>query len=130
MAEFGLTDAREKLDTLLKIWAKQIRTTIVKNRMTVEIIKTDLDEVLQTGAATQLTDKNEHLPWLNWLLVQGDKTIIRDFQLRFTRNAQSRTGLALMIKVKRGKWGVPSQFAGTPTSQKGLGMRNRSKLYW
>ena len=57
--------------------------------------------------------KGTDLNWLEWLLLFGNKTIIRDYVVEFGDNPRSRTGRAVMKGVKSGKWGVPPEFAGT-----------------
>ena len=50
------------------------------------------------------------LPWLNWLLLQGNKSLIPDFEIELGA-ASSRSGKAIM--VTGGGWSVPDAFSGT-----------------
>lgn len=114
LGEFGLTDVTAKVGKILDAWGADIDTTITPLGIRIEMIRSDFSNVLQLEEAKQLTNKGESLEWLDWLLVQGDKTIIKEYEISIDRgNKRSRTGLAVMIKKKRGKWHVPSQYAGT-----------------
>ena len=111
--EFGLTDPVGKLNTIIDIWAKSIQTRRTKRNFYIEAINKDFQDVLSTPEAKQYTNKGQALDWLDWLLLQGDKTIIRDYQVEFNVGGRSRTGLAVMTMKPKSKWGVPSQYAGT-----------------
>ncbi len=62
-------------------------------------------------------ERNYSLPWLNWLLLQGGKILVRDYQVTFSFSNQqlyaSRSRLGLMKKTPGKNWRVPSQFQGT-----------------
>ncbi len=114
-AEFGLTDAPAKLAAILKEWSKNIESRYFKKTFKIQAITADFSNVLQLPEAQQITKKGTQLDWLNWLLIQGDTTIIREYEvvLGTTKFSNSRTGLAVMKRTKTGKWNVPSQYAGT-----------------
>jgi hypothetical protein len=61
------------------------------------------------------TEKGYSLPWLDWLLLQGNKTIITDYTMKVGPNPNSRTGMAIMVESDR-NWRVPPSFAGTKTN--------------
>ena len=46
------------------------------------------------------------------MLVEGDRTIIRDYHIQYGQ--KGRAGPAIMIK--KGRWKVPSEFAGNPNN--------------
>jgi len=79
-------------------------------------IHSDYSDVLSLSEAKiQGKNKDEFsvnypLPWLNWLLLQGDDIIIKDYKIELGVLA-SRSGKAIM--VKGGTWAVPSEFRGT-----------------
>lgn len=50
------------------------------------------------------------LPWLNWLLLQGDTILVPDHKIKLGV-ISSRSGQAIM--VEGGSWAVPREFAGT-----------------
>lgn len=73
-------------------------------------------EMFTLPGASQVTEKGRTLPWLRWLLEEGDRAVIFGWNISFTSPKiaeRSRTGLAVMIRRERGTWNVPSKFAGT-----------------
>ncbi len=114
--EFGLTDAASKLSAILNTWAKSIRSSNTGKKFTIEAINYKFSDVLGLPDAEQLTNKGQSLAWLDWLLTQGDRTIIREYEVSFNPSARSRSGQAVMVERKRAKWGVPGQYAGTITN--------------
>lgn len=119
LGEFGLLEPEAKLDKILATWAKDISAVISgsKNKVaiTISMIQADFRNVLDLPATyvKQLTEKNQLLSWLDWLLIKGDTTIIRNYEVKAHSGPPSRTGLAIMVEKKTGKWSVPSQYAGT-----------------
>lgn len=120
--EFGLVDSDAKLAGLLDIWSTnivvnyqpaRISNTKIISSFSVSAIKIDFSDVLYTDYAL-MTDnlRGYSLPWLEWLLLEGNKTIIKNQQVVFGPNRYSRTGQAIM-KASTESWSVPSEFAGT-----------------
>lgn len=118
--EFGLTDYVTKLNAILRIWVNSIVVTFdkfrpvgnnLRGRWEISMIKGDWNDVLSAAEATQLTSKSQQLPWLQWLLIEGDKVIIREYDVGYG-NKPGRAGGKIMIKT-RGRWRVPPQYAGT-----------------
>lgn len=119
--EFGLPDSDSRLNTILEI-ISQITTKynapkIVKNHIeasfTLSMIQSDYKKLLESSAAILNTEKGSQLEWLKWLLLFGDKTIIKDYFVQIGSNNRSRTGNAVMRSSTRSRWGVPPEFAGT-----------------
>lgn len=119
--DFGIPDPVPRLQNLLNIWEniqlESSRITISRARLnggfTLYMVKSDFSDVLSADAAKVITEKNQTLNWLEWLLLMGDKTIIRDYHVVYGPNPASRTGGAIMVKKQR--WKVPSEFSGTIT---------------
>jgi len=57
-------------------------------------------------------DRGYRLPWLEWLLLKGTDIIIRNYQVKFGPNPNSRSGDAIMISSSK-NWRVPPEFIGT-----------------
>lgn len=119
--EFGLPDSDSRVNSLLNFW-KKINTdyknvSISNNKLsggfTISMIQSDFSDVINLSAAVFTTEKGTDLNWLEWLLLFGNKTIIKDYVVEFGANPRSRTGRAVMRGVQKGKWSVPSEFAGT-----------------
>lgn len=120
-AEFGLRDSDERLDQILDFWSK-IHAKFEKPRVSngkivggfkIQMIQTDFRDVISTSAATYTTNKGDIINWLEWLLLFGNKTIIKDYNVVFGNFKTSRTGMAIMRNSIQGKWSVPTQYAGT-----------------
>jgi hypothetical protein len=120
--EFGIDSVDSKLASLISVWSTNIQynyqaPTIVSNRIkssfSANMIRADFSDVLYTDfAAVVDTVRGYTLPWLEWLLLEGNKTIVRNYEVIMGPNRASRTGLALMKPSKK-SWKVPSEFAGT-----------------
>jgi hypothetical protein len=78
--------------------------------ITIEAIRADYADVLALPDSTLITPEHGYvLPWLQWLLLEGNKTIIEHFKVQF--GSWGRTGGAIMRKG--GSWHVPPEHAGT-----------------
>ena len=119
--ECGLPDSSSRLSSILEFWKKinieykkiSISGNKITGSFTLNMIDSSYSDVIATSAAVFTTEKGTDLNWLEWLLLFGNKTIIKDYEVEFGPNPRSRTGRAVMKGVKRGKWSVPSEFAGT-----------------
>ncbi len=122
LTEFGLTDAQGKMASILNIWLNSFYIDIksaykygnqVKAIMEIGAVPADYVDVLTVPEAQQITAKGQSLPWLDWILIQGDKTIINEYEVVAKASTNSRTGNSIMVKTG-GRWRVPPEFAGTP----------------
>lgn len=120
--EFGIPNSSSKLAGLLNIWSSNIlytynKPSITGNKITAsfsaQTIKADFSDVLYTDYAS-MTDslRGYSLPWLEWLLLEGNKIIISKYNVVMGPNKFSRTGEAVMAPSNK-SWKVPSQFSGT-----------------
>lgn len=120
--EFGIPDSSSKLAGLLDIWSNNLNETYnspsiqnnqIKASFSVSMIRIDFADVLYTDYAyMQDSIRGYNLPWLEWLLLEGNRTIISDYQVLVGPNKASRTGMAIMSPSKK-SWRVPSSYAGT-----------------
>lgn len=119
--EFGLPDSAARLQQIMQFWTKLDATynpvTVNGQKLTggftLNMVDAGYVEVLQSSASKLVTEKKETLNWLEWLLLFGNRIIIRDYQIEIGPSKASRTGKAIMKGVQRGKWSVPNQYAGT-----------------
>jgi hypothetical protein len=119
--EFGLPDSDSRLASLLSFWQKinteykdiNINNNKLSGGFTISMINSDYSDAISLPAAVLTTEKGTDLNWLEWLLLFGNKTIIKDYVVEFGPNPRSRTGRAVMKGVQKGKWSVPSEFSGT-----------------
>jgi hypothetical protein len=92
--------------------------TVVGNKIIGDIIITaipaDYSDVLGSSAATYKTEKGDTIPWLQWLLLQGDSIVIATHKAVFDPDKAkfSRTGEDIMLPDSVG-WRVPPEFSGT-----------------
>lgn len=52
------------------------------------------------------------LPWLRWLLLEGNKPIVKSYEVKLTPSKSSRTGMAIMVESNK-NWRVPAEFSGS-----------------
>jgi hypothetical protein len=135
--EFGIPEASQKVHSLILHWMNEFTVQVYSWRaigprivggFTVNAVRADFSKVLGMPEAQQMTEKGQVLPWLDWLLTEGDKIIIKDHY--YARNAlfepYSRTGRGIMISedsgfqhsgwkkgLVSGGWRVPPEFSGT-----------------
>ena len=133
---FGFDDGGNKVDIIVNQWIEDIHIDIYMRR-TIEklsfgyklyLVNRTFADVLALEAAYQDTGKSgtagllrapsaytQKLPWLRWLLLEGDKTIISngEYAIHF-EPGKGRSGLALMVKRKNAsRWRIPPEHAGT-----------------
>lgn len=120
--EFGIP-VQQKVNNIIDLWVSNISTTYKGVRagtrglvggLSLDMIKSSYDDVLGSDSAIVVDSlSGVVLPWLEWLLLYGNKIVIRDYRVQFGSNSRSRTGMAIMIESKGSNWRVPTQFAGT-----------------
>ena len=120
-AEFGIPDP-SVVDSVIDLMVDtlEIKNDPVKisgNRLsggfTLTMIKSnDINGVIYSAEAN-VTDnqKGYSLPWLEWLLLKGNDTIIQNYSVKYTNSPFSRSGLALMVESNN-NWRVPPNFSG------------------
>jgi hypothetical protein len=73
----------------------------------------DMGGVVNNDAALVIDESRGHkLPWLSWLLYEGNTPIVRQYRVQIGPNRASRTGMAIM-KEANTNWRVPPEYAGT-----------------
>lgn len=122
-AELGVPDAASRIDRLIEIWSNSIDIQFIPPKLVgniiyasvvISAIKADFNDVLGAEEATYNTANNQVISWLEWLLLEGDKQIIKTYRIGGDAGRFSRTGLGkIMIHDQRRSWGVPPEFAGT-----------------
>lgn len=120
--EFGIPDPGPKLAGLIEIWSGNIQYSYIKpsisgsqikSLFSANTIRADYADVLYTDYALVIDSiRGYSLPWLEWLLLEGSKTIIDKYEVVLGSNKFSRTGNAIM-KPSGKSWKVPSVYSGT-----------------
>jgi hypothetical protein len=72
----------------------------------------DLNGLIYADFASVIDDDGYVLPWLQWLLLEGQSIIVKNYEVLYTKSASSRSGMALM-QPSKSSWKVPAQFSGT-----------------
>lgn len=120
--EFGIPDSSTKLVGLLDIWSNNINLNYkppkisnnqIKSSFSINMIRVDFSDVLYSDYAIVYDNlRGYSLPWLEWLLLEGNRTIIPKQEVVIGPNKFSRTGNAVMRQSSK-SWKVPSQYTGT-----------------
>ena len=120
-AEFGLSDTN-MVDNIIDKLVSTIevsRSTVSYNRIglvggfTITMMKSDdMNGVIFTDIASVISNNGQHLPWLQWLLLEGNNAIVKNFDVKMGSYSQSRSGMAIMVS-SRDNWRVPPEFVGT-----------------
>lgn len=123
-SELGVPNAENKIYRIVAQWVSGIRVVVKPVRMfnnklvgglAIDVLKSDYGDVLSLPEANYTTQNGVVIPWLEWLLYEGDKIIIRDYHVEYRPQNRSRTNLG-NVMVTGGKWRVPPQFSGTATN--------------
>jgi hypothetical protein len=120
-AEFGLPDSDTRLNSIMGFWQNinveyktiTVGRSVLKGGFVINMIKRDFSDIINSSVAILTTEKGTDLNWLEWLLLFGNQTIIKDYNVELGPNPRSRTGMAVMKGVISGKWSVPAEYSGT-----------------
>lgn len=124
-ANFGFRDGKARIDSIIQYWLNHIVISTSKTKMQNNLIvagiqirglQIDYEDILKLQEASVITKIGQSLPWLEWLLKFGDKSIVLDYDIMYGPIPRSRSGKAIMIHNKGDRWGVPPEFAGTPNN--------------
>jgi hypothetical protein len=124
-AEFGISDP-EAVDRVVDAMTNTLEVTQTPIKITgnglsggfiLTMIKSDdINGIIYTDiASVNDNEKGYSLPWLEWLLLKGNETIVQNYSVNYTNSPKSRSGLALMVK-SNSNWRVPSNFVGTESN--------------
>jgi hypothetical protein len=94
----------------------QLRGGLIGGYVRVFAIRADFSDVLSMEEASFISENEALVPWLNWILLQGDRILIATHRVSFNPKllGYSRTGQAVMIKTSRGPFfRIPPQYSGT-----------------
>jgi hypothetical protein len=122
-AELGISDPEsvdkviEAMVNTIEIKENPIKTTGngLSGGFIFTMIKSDdINGIIYTDIASVVDRKGDYsLPWLEWLLLKGNESLVQNYSVNYSSSSRSRSGLAIMIKSDS-SWRVPSNFSGTP----------------
>ena len=137
--------AQQRVDTILDIFGRSIsvipkinyrKRSATNNYVILDInifSKNIQESVFQMPESIVVTDKSagndysndfgafgaqeikKELPWLRWLLYEGNRYIIYGYEYQDIVSPNSRSGKGLMIRSES-NWKVPAEFSGTKNS--------------
>lgn len=119
--EFGIAESSSVDDIIKKLAATaqiSVKNITIKNNglsgglVLTALERTSMGGLINDSSAMVVDSKGYSLPWLQWLLYEGNKPIIRNYEVKIGPNPNSRTGMAIMIDSDK-NWRVPPTFAGT-----------------
>lgn len=120
--ELGVPDADSRISNILDIWSRSLSVDYGQIRssgrglsasFSVNMIPEDYSDILSSDYAIVIDSVSGiTIPWLEWLLLEGGKILVKNYTVKFGPNSRSRTGFAIMVSSNE-NWRVPPEFAGT-----------------
>lgn len=122
-AEFGFERGKSPsiVNPIVKAVAKAIYVTYQPLRVTntgniqgglkINILNADLREILTLYEVNYYASDGNIIPWVEWLLLEGDNFIISDYT--FVPNNKGRSSMGIMMKQFGNMWKVPAAYSGT-----------------
>ena len=89
----------------------KIKRGTFSNVLSVYVQPQDFGNLLSADFSKVITDAGQELPWLKWLLLEGDAVVVTQYSVQYGQYDQSRSGGAIM--VPSGFYKVPSEFSGS-----------------
>ena len=104
----------EQIGNSIEIIVKPVKASGKKFQggTTINILVKNFSDILSMAEASIPTENGLVLPWLEWLLIRGDRLIISEHEIHLIRG-KGRSDMAIMVKNAAGSWRVPSQYSGT-----------------
>ncbi len=124
-SELGVPHTKPRLDQIVRIIVDSIEVKvkklknvgdIIEGGLEIDFVKSNFKDLTELPVASYVTDKGVKIEWLRWLLLEGDKIIVRSYTIGIDPKDYARTGLGeIMIPSykKAGGWRVPPEFSGT-----------------
>lgn len=95
-----------------KIDKARISGDQITAEITINMIKSDFG-TLGANAGTYVSEGGSEIDWLNWLLYEGNNSVVIGYKYKPVVSPKSRTGKGIMIKGEGNIFRVPPEFAGT-----------------
>ena len=119
--EFGIPDVRAVDDMVNKlaqtanvsIAGVSIKGSSLSGGLTLTALeRSSMGGLVGDASAVVVDSKGYSLPWLQWLLYEGNTSIVKNYEVKIGPSPYSRTGMAIMVDSDK-NWRVPPAFAGT-----------------
>lgn len=124
LAELGIPEVERRLRQILDGVRKGVdaraepvvvRGGRLAGGLSISMVRSSFEDLLGLPAAEYVSNGRYVIPWLRWLIVEGDRVIILTHEVTFNLSAadraRSRTGMALMRPGSG--WRVPPEYSGT-----------------
>lgn len=120
-AEFGIADP-SAVDSVIDLMVNTLEikldpikvsgNKLVGGFLLTMIKSDDISGVIYNDNAKVVDNAGGYsLPWLEWLLLKGNETIIQNYSVKYSNSPLSRSGLAFMVESQN-NWRVPPNFSG------------------
>ena len=111
----GLADAvLQSLENIdIKINRARVNGSEIESQIIINMIKSDYSDMLSSSAASYTSEKGSTIPWLEWLLLRGQDSVVVGFKYLPKNSPYSRTGRGIMISGDSAIYRVPPGYAGT-----------------
>ena len=123
--DFGIDNGGPAVEAIIDRWANSFISvfspiTLVGTKLrfkgTVQCIESSFADVINM-AEGHVFSKGGTVPWLRWLLLEGDRILIQDYLVQYNLSSKSksfsRTGEALMRHKQGASFKVDPTYAGT-----------------
>lgn len=123
--QLGLNDIDARLKDIVGALKNSVGVSVVpvsytgdklRGGVNIHLIKSDFEDVLGLSAASYQTGTT-NIPWLEWLLTQGDRIILANYPVSYQADELSRMNRGTVpvttVLEKGGGWRIPPQFSGT-----------------
>lgn len=116
---FGLEAPGPVLDQLMECIRNEVKVEVKPGNgdilgSMIITLGTDLINKLLLVPGATYESNGFNIPWLRWLLLEGDKIVVPEYQVSLGMFRTSRSGGAIMFPNRKiAGWGVPPEFAGT-----------------
>lgn len=120
-AELGLPNSSmvdEAVDFFvnsIKVNGKNIKYSVNKGiygSLKIELVSDQtIAQALYNNFANVQDVKGYIVPWLQWLLLEGNSILVKNYEVQYGNSPYSRSGMAIMVE-SNASWSVPNAFSG------------------
>jgi len=120
-AELGIPDSSQ-VDSVINLMVNTLKINYVSTNIgnlglsggfqLTMLESSTLGGVIASTPAYVTDIKGYSMPWLEWLCLKNNALIVRNFDVKYGSDPNSRTGMAIMVPSNN-SWRVPPEFAGS-----------------
>ena len=108
----------ESVSSSLIVESGKVTPKNLSTMISIYVQPAGLDNVLSVGGSTvdytSTEGKQVTIPWLDWLLTEGDRILVSGFSLELGQGLGRSWG-GRMVEAPTGSWRIEPQYAGTLT---------------